>query len=247
MVRDWAAEKGIGEKSGIRWRSREASRLEGFSDGVFAFAITLLVVSLDAPRTYGEMVSVLMAFPAFAASFGIFMLIWYSHYVFFRRYGLRDLTTIVLNTALLFVVVFYVYPLKFLFNWLWTALRQGASARVAVDGAWVPIIEADQIAGLMTIYAIGFFAIFLIYAALNFHAYRRREVLELTPVEVVETKAAVTAHLLSCGIALISILLANALGRLGPMFAGFFYCMMGPVHYLHGRRVDRMRRRLSEE
>jgi hypothetical protein len=36
------------------------------------------------------------------------------HYYFFRYYGLEDITTIVLNTLLLFLVLFYVYPLKFL-------------------------------------------------------------------------------------------------------------------------------------
>ena len=39
---------------------------------------------------------------------------WGRHYYFFRYYGLEDITTIVLNTLLLFLVLFYVYPLKFL-------------------------------------------------------------------------------------------------------------------------------------
>ena len=33
----------------FRWRSREISRLEGLSDAVFGFAITLLIVSLEVP------------------------------------------------------------------------------------------------------------------------------------------------------------------------------------------------------
>src|SRR5687767_11027627 len=97
-------------------RRHEISRLEAFSDAVFAFALTLLVVSLDVPTSYAELMKLIAGFVPFAASFSLLTWIWYEHNLFFRKYGLQDAWTATLNAALLFVVLFYVYPLKFLFT-----------------------------------------------------------------------------------------------------------------------------------
>jgi uncharacterized membrane protein len=56
MIREKLIEKGIG-KTQFRWRSEEVSRIEGLSDAVFGFAITLLVVSLEVPKTFNELAS----------------------------------------------------------------------------------------------------------------------------------------------------------------------------------------------
>jgi len=95
-------------------RRAETSRLEGFSDAVFAFALTHLVVSLQVPNSYDELGRTLRSFVAFAASCAALIWIWYLHRQFFRRFGPGDGPMIVLNSTLLFVVLLYVYPLKFL-------------------------------------------------------------------------------------------------------------------------------------
>src|SRR5712664_4200845 len=95
---------------------REVSRVEGFRDAVFAFAITLLVVSLEVPKTFHELMATVRAFPTFAVCFALLFQVWWRHYRFFRKYDLEDSYVIVLTGVLLFVVLFYVYPLKFLWS-----------------------------------------------------------------------------------------------------------------------------------
>jgi hypothetical protein len=97
-------------------REHETSRIEGFSDAAFGFALTLLVVSLEVPQTFADLKRTLVGFLPFAVTFALVCWIWYLHYAFFRRFGLRDGLTVFLNCLLLFVVLFFVYPLKFVFG-----------------------------------------------------------------------------------------------------------------------------------
>src|SRR5437773_6395371 len=116
---------------------REVSRVEGFSDAVFAFAVTLLIVSLEVPKTFHELKLMMRGFPAFAVSFALLFQIWWRHYRFFRNYELEDSYVIMLTAILLFVVLFYVYPLKFLWSLVFLQVT-GHAARdmLPPDHAW---------------------------------------------------------------------------------------------------------------
>ena len=54
--------------------------------------------------------------------FALLVWIWSEHNTFFRRFGMQDAYTVALNAALLFVVLLYVYPLKFMFDRLFAGL-----------------------------------------------------------------------------------------------------------------------------
>jgi uncharacterized membrane protein len=103
-------------KDRIVWRSHEVTRIEAFSDAVFAFAITLLIVSLEVPKSFDDLERNLTGFIPFGFSFLMLYNFWSAQYVFFRRFGLHDRYTYNLNAALIFMVLYFVYPLKFLFT-----------------------------------------------------------------------------------------------------------------------------------
>lgn len=158
-------------------RIHEISRLEAFSDAVFAFALTLLVVSLQVPKSYDELINLMSGFPAFACCFGVLLWIWYEHNIFFRRYGLQDPYTVLLNGILLFVVMFYVYPLKFMFDAGFGQFLPKASQGIAP-------LTMGQLAHASAIYGLGFLVLFIMFALLYRHAYTKRQELELTPRDI---------------------------------------------------------------
>jgi uncharacterized membrane protein len=88
MFRAKLIDKDAGDAHKFRWRSHEISRIEGLSDAVFAFAVTLLVVSLEVPKTYGELMETMRGFGAFAICFALLFVVWFNQYKFFRRCGI---------------------------------------------------------------------------------------------------------------------------------------------------------------
>lgn len=210
----------------FRWRGGEVSRLENLADAVFGFALTLLVVSTEVPRDFASLMRVLREFPAFIACFALLLLFWNEHYRFFRRYGLEDFFIRSANYAILLLVLFSVYPLKFMF----TSLLGGG------DG----LIEGRQWPFLFRIYGLGFASIWTLYALMVNHALRLREHLGLTPVEVVmsrlqlnEFRFYILVCFLSIGLSYLPV----------PMWMpGVIYCLVGPLAGLngwwHGRKVD---------
>jgi len=88
----------------------ESDRLEAFSDGVFAVAITLLALDLAVPGPgHGQLGDLLHhhlpSFAAFAVSFLTVGIIWVNHHTLFKNFARIDRTLMFLNLLLLFFVV----------------------------------------------------------------------------------------------------------------------------------------------
>jgi uncharacterized membrane protein len=185
-----------------KFRNREISRLEGLSDAVFGFAITLLIVSLEVPRTSAELIETMRGFVGFAFTFFILFTIWYRQFNYFRRYGLEDNVAIGLNAALLFVVLFFVYPLKFIATFLVRRLTGSGGVDLVMNRADLPL--------LFGIYGVGFAAVFAVFALLYRHALTKREELDLTELEVFETRHAVKLYSLIAALGLLIALSGSA-------------------------------------
>jgi len=227
MLRQHVPERVIGDPH-FRWRGGDVSRIEALTDMVFAFALTLLVVSLEVPRTFDDLVRILGQAPAFAFSFAIMVMVWYFHYLFHRRYGFEDFPTFVLNAVLLFVILLYVYPLKFLA----VVLQQPFS------GAGFDPDAARHMSALMVVYGLGFTLIFVLFTLMYLHAWRRRGALALNEVERYLTRQGMVAHGMSAGVGLLSVgIAATAEGQVGHALAGWTYLLMWPLHWWHGRRT----------
>jgi len=197
------------DQDGFRLRGTAMSRVDGFSDVVFGFALTLLVVSLEVPHTYDELHKVLLGVFPFAICFLLFFTIWHAHFRFFRRYGLHDPATIWINCVLLFTVLVYVYPLKFLFTLVAWAPDPGRDSPVFSD--------PTQVRELVMVYGAGFAAIYLLLAALYTNAWRQRRELDLNPLEITLTLISILDNI---GVGASGILCCLLAAILAPQHAG---------------------------
>jgi uncharacterized membrane protein len=236
MVRGGLARRRAGGEDDFRWRGEDVSRIEGFSDSVFAFAVTLLVVSLEVPKTFDELLATMRGFFAFAICFYLLLIVWYEHYKFFRRYGLVDSPILYLNSALLFLVLMYVYPLKFLFTMLIDELFGFAQNET---------IEPSQLPLLMVIYGVGFVTIQLVFVLMYLRAYSMRAVLELDAREQSVTREEIQSSLLNMLVGLVSVAIAILGGTTtAASWAGTVYLLILPLQTINGRVMGTRRRKL---
>lgn len=129
-------------------------RVEAFSDGVFAFAMTLLVLSFQVPHASdGGLTKALLAqwpsYLSYVVSFFSTGIMWINHYAIFRLIARVDRFVLVMNLIHLLGVAFFPYPTALLGQYLFSE----RDARVA----------AVLYAGTATVIGIGFMG-FWIYA-----------------------------------------------------------------------------------
>ncbi|MEJ2584336.1 MAG: TMEM175 family protein [Robiginitalea sp.] len=195
------------------------SRLEALSDGVFAFAATLLVVSLGLDESWLAKDSRVLELITFGGSFFVLIALWAVHYNYFRRAAYVDYWIIAYNTVLLFVVLYYVFPLKSLINtWL-------GQEPISVEG----------LASLFSWYGLGFLLIFLCFSLMYRRAYKKTKSMSRSLVLLFYSRH----FAIYVGVAALSIGVAT-LG-IGIRFGlpGILYVLLGPFCYWHSVQFEK--------
>lgn len=223
-------------------RGREVTRIEAFVDAAFAFAVTLLVISFNAlPDSAGALIDALKGVPAFAASFSLLAMLWWSHADWSRRYGLDDGRSVLLSLLLVFLVLVYVFPLRIIFSMLFWWISDG----------WLPssviISSARDLQVMFTAYAVAWTTLGCVTVALYRHAWKMRDTLALDRDERIALRGAIAAQAMIPATGLISLSWLGVTALLGkPSLAamsGFAYALMS----LTGVAVSRARRRAERE
>jgi uncharacterized membrane protein len=107
------------------------ARIETLSDGVFAIAITLLVLTIAQPGNYNHLAQELAdrwpGFAAYVVSFAVIGIMWFNHHSIFAHFERVDRGLVYLNLLLLMTIVFIPYPTGIFGQ----ALQKGQGAQTA--------------------------------------------------------------------------------------------------------------------
>jgi uncharacterized membrane protein len=188
----------------VRVRAHQPSRLDGFVDAAFAFAVTLVVISIGhVPNSVPEMLTALRGVPAFAACFALISRIWKAHRDWSRHYGLDDDRAVVLSLLLVFLILVFVYPLRLVFELTFASASGGWLSEQPIG-----FNNIDELRVIFILYGIGFGIIAAIFAMLFHDALRSRAQLELDAAEILVTRMQVDKWRVIVCVSLLSALLA---------------------------------------
>lgn len=208
----------------FEWRGQNVTRIENLSDIVFALALGMLLLTGTPPQTFGELVSFLINIFPVAAGFAILFIIWNAHFVFFRRYGLADNKVVLLNAILLLMVLFFAYPLRFIFDGLFGYIIGSITSDFSRLAASDMLLQNS--ARSMGIFGAGYALIFMLLSLLYAHAHSKSDMIGLSAKERLITRQTVWIYRGEVLIAL-AVMAFALFTPMGP-FAGFLLALNWP-------------------
>lgn len=215
----------------IHYRGANPSRLDALTDSVFGIAITLLIFNLSNPNSFESLITFTKTLPAFLISIAFLILVWNEHLRFSEIYTLNDSRLVFFNILFIALIIFYVYPLRFLTLFMTSLLFQ-------VDIGMS--IKAHEVPNLMIYY--GFVAFGLYFTLYLFYqrAYRLKKELGLNPFEIFHTRQQKIRLIIMFGVPLVSIFLTFILKWFSfiwaSMVGGFAYALYTPAMMIWVRR-----------
>ncbi len=222
-------------------RSDSPSRLENFSDAVFAFSITLLMISLEVPQTFTQILELTDELIAFAITIIPLFIIWQQHRQFFRRYGLDDSVVLKWNTILLFIVLIFIFPLKFLSLFL---VRFYSSVLFGTPTVFGTMISGDQVPMLMIYYGLGALGLIFVFSRFYKHALNKKDELELNTYELKHTEYYKRLFTHLCYVPIISIVFVIVIMffnvTIASVVSGVLYALTGVVFVINQRWLKKV-------
>lgn len=222
-------------------RSDSPSRLENFSDAVFAFSITLLMISLEVPQTFTQILELTDELIAFAITIIPLFIIWQQHRQFFRRYGLDDSVVLKWNTILLFIVLIFIFPLKFLSLFL---VRFYSSVLFGTPTVFGTMINGEQVPMLMIYYGLGALGLVFVFSRFYKHALNKKDELELNTYELKHTEYYKRLFTHLCYVPIISIVFVIVIMffnvTIASVVSGVLYALTGVVFVINQRWLKKV-------
>lgn len=216
------------------WRGEAVTRVENLSDIVFALALGMLVSASQPPDTLPQMTRHLVSIVPVAAGFAILCTIWNAHFTFFRRYGLVDLKVVFINAAMLLVILYIAYPLRFIFDSLFAFSIWAVSGDISrlMD---LGISSFRAAAVLMGYFMAGYAVIYGLILSLYTHALKKADILDLSPSEIMLTRRSIWMFRCELTLSVVGGILA-VFTSVGP-WAGFLLVLNWPVAIVLRKRL----------
>jgi hypothetical protein len=226
---------------GFRLRGMNMTRTETFTDAAFAFALTLLVVSIDSiPTTYNELWTAVQGIPAFGLACALLFLFWHGHWNWSRRYGLEDFASMVLSFFLVFVMLCYIYPMKYMTS-IFVAWVTDQRLTVGAE-----IGSSEELFGIFTIYSIGFVALCVAILLLYLHAWVKRRDLQLDDLEMHVTRSEIGTWLILASVGILAMLMGLFAPHHPLTVPGWAYFLLPIIMPVWGVVRGRQHKRLME-
>lgn len=220
-------------------RGLETTRLDTFIDAAFAFATTMLIISIgNIPKNFHDLILAFKGIPSFLASFTSVIFIWLGHRKWSRRFGIENNFTLLLSLCLVFVLMIYIYPLRLIFSAFFSWVSEGFFP------SEFTISTGKELTGLFVFYGLGFSTISFLLGSLNYYSLKIRDEIHLGQIEILLTKLEMTNWFVLSIAAFISTLIALLMPLKIGQYAGFIYfflpVLMPAIAILFKKKIKKL-------
>lgn len=194
----------------LQYRGKENTRLNSLTDAVFSIALALLIFNITDADSFKDLMAFAKSFPALLVSIIFLYLVWKEHVSFTELYHIKGFVLQLLNVIFIALVIFYVYPLRFLTRLL-TSMLFNLNIEL--------VIESSEVPQLMIFYGAVAFSIYFIMFLFYLTIIKQKQQHGFTEYELLHTKSHGMRVLIMSAIPLLSLTLSYFIQGTSIMWA----------------------------